>query len=52
MSRSYNQKSCPIQRGRLGVKKVKRRSSKKIRRQDTLNGRIDKILRKSFKIDK
>ena len=31
MSRSYNETSVPNQRGRLGVKKDKRHSSKRVR---------------------
>lgn len=53
MSRSYNQKSIPITRGRktVGIK-TKRRSSKLIRSTDVVDGRTERILRNHFLIDK
>ena len=53
MSRSYKETSVPNQRGRKGVLKTKRRSSKLVRHnEDVSDRRTEKILRTKFVIDK
>jgi len=55
MSRSFNEKSVPNQRGRKQTLKTKRRSSKKIRQipiDENIDTAIDKKVRSKFTIDK
>ena len=55
MSRSYNEKSVPNQRGRKQTLKTKRRSSKKIRRisiDKDIDSASEKKIRSKFIIDK
>lgn len=55
MSRSYNEKSVPNQRGRKQALKTKRLASKKIRNvgvYEDIDSQTDKKIRKIFIIDK
>lgn len=55
MSRSFNEKSVPNQRGRKQTLKTKRRSSKKVRQtpiDEDIDTAVDKKIRSKFPIDK
>jgi len=53
MSRSFNETSIPLSRGRKTVSiKTKRRSSKKVRQLIEVDSRTERLIRKKFLIDK